>query len=44
MCGWRLALLGSNPSSAKTMDALKKKVPGFLLRYFFAFFFRAKKT
>jgi len=44
MCGWRQALLGSNLSSAKTIDALKKKVPVFIRRYFFAFFFRAKKT
>ena len=29
MCGWRPALLGSNLSSAKIMDALKKKGLGF---------------
>lgn len=44
MCGWRQALLGSNLSSAKTIDALKKKGLGFTQVFFCSpFFFRAKK-
>ena len=42
MCGWRQALLGSNLSSAKTIDALKKKGLDFLSGSFY-FLFKGKQ-